>query len=88
MPLPKRVALQTQSEICVCWLVSDDDLKCFSLRLVCRWDDPVAMGCGSKVAAYTYCTTFVIIVSYAMLNLFVAVVLEQFSEVCNAVGPW
>ena len=44
------------------------------------------MGCGSEVASFAYCTSFVLIVSYAMLNLFVAVVLEQFSEVCNAVS--
>ena len=43
------------------------------------------MGCTNALASLVYFNSFIILVSYAMLNLFVAVVIEQFGEVCNAV---
>ena len=56
-----------------------------SYRLCCSWDDPVPSGCGNAAAALLYFNSFIILVSYAMLNLFVAVVIEQFGVVCGEV---
>ena len=51
-----------------------------------RWSDPYPNGCANPAAALFFFDSFIILVSYAMLNLFVAVVIEQFGEVCGAVS--
>ncbi len=64
---------------CVCDCVS----SCMDALNWCRsgrWDDPEPSGCGSKIS-YAFFLSYTMIVSYVMLNVFIAVILEQFGEV-------
>jgi len=42
-------------------------------------DKPVPMSCGKPVAALLYFISFMIIMSFVLLNLFIAIILENFS---------
>jgi hypothetical protein len=53
--------------------------------LIGRWSDPEPSGCGTGLA-YVFFISFTLIVSFVMLNVFVAVVLEQFATISAKVG--
>lgn len=44
------------------------------------WDDPEAQGCGTG-AAYVFFFSFTLLVTFVMLNVFIAVILEGFGDI-------
>lgn len=42
-------------------------------------DDPVPMGCGRPIEAVIYFVSFMVIMSFVFLNLFIAIILENFN---------
>ena len=47
-----------------------------------EWDDPVASGCGTPVS-YLFFYSFTLLVTFVMLNVFIAVILGEIVRVCR-----
>jgi hypothetical protein len=66
--------------------IMEDCARQYNLYHTCVWDQTYAeqqsdgiMGCGSQSMSYFYFISFMVLVTFILLNLFVAVVLENFN---------
>jgi hypothetical protein len=60
--------------------------ECKTIQTYDELQEDGVQGCGSPIAAYTYFISFMVVVSFIFLNLFIAIILESFNTTQDEEG--